>query len=169
MVRHFPVKTSLLIAPPRGHPTSTTNTSSSTPSKGAPSAPGIHDTLRSSLTSAPRVEPCSSSSSSDPVTSTHPLEARLAAWQSTQESLKMNLLRRNYGIAEPIRRGMEARICRESEWRPACLGGSAHVAGDVLAGRDAELGWEDIYRGDETSEGTAFHTEMEAKLKMDRW
>ena len=79
----------------------------------------------------------------------------------------MNMLRRNFGIAEPVRREMEMKICREGEWRPACLGGSAGVGGDILAGRDAELSWEDVYKGDETREGTDFHSEMEAKLKMD--
>jgi len=43
------------------------------------------------------------------------------------------------------------------------------VGGDVLAGRDAEFSWEDVYRGDETREGADFHAEMEAKLKMDSW
>lgn len=47
------------------------------------------------------------------------------------------------------------------------MGGSAGVGGDVLAGRDAELNWEDVYKGDETREGADFHSEMEAKLKMD--
>ena len=78
---------------------------------------------------------------------------------------------------------------REGEWRPACLGGSAGVGGDVLAGRDTECTWEDVYKGmlhsvnelgmsvrgrrltclrtgDETREGADFHSEMEAKLKM---
>ena len=59
------------------------------------------------------------------------------------------------------------KICRDGEWTPACLGGSAGVGGDVLAGRDAELGWEDIYKADETREGADFHSEMEARLKMD--
>ena len=81
----------------------------------------------------------------------------------------MNMLRRNFGIAEPIRREMEARICREGEWKPACLGGSASVGGDVLAGRDAEISWEDVYRWDETRDRADFHTEMEFKLRMDRW
>lgn len=27
------------------------------------------------------------------------------------------------------------------------LGGSAGVSGDVLAGRDSEITWEDVYRG----------------------
>ena len=61
---------------------------------------------------------------------------------------------------------MEAKICREAEWRPACLGGSAGVGGDVLAGRDTEITWEDVYNGDE---GADFHTEMEAKVGMERW
>ncbi|CAD6592150.1 MAG: hypothetical protein ASARMPRED_006052 [Alectoria sarmentosa] len=157
---------SLRIAPPSNHATSTNNTSSAT--GGAPSAPGIHDTLRSSLTPTPAPSASSTNTSqSHPTVSTHPLESRLAAWQSTQDSLKMNMLRRNFGIAEPVRRGMEMKICREGEWRPVCLGGSAGVGGDVLAGRDAELSWEDVYKGDETREGADFHSEMEAQLKMD--
>ena len=63
---------------------------------------------------------------------------------------------------------MEAKICREGEWRPQCLGGSASVGGDLLAGRDAECSWEDVYRGDETRE-VGFHAEMEAKVGMDKW
>ncbi len=59
----------------------------------------------------------------------------------------MTALRRTYGIAEPVRRGMELNIAKEGEWRPAVLGGSAGVHGDVLAGRDVEITWEDIYRG----------------------
>lgn len=59
----------------------------------------------------------------------------------------MNSLRRTFGIAEPIRRGMELKIAREGEWRPAVLGGSAAVSSDILAGRDAEISWEDVYTG----------------------
>ncbi|KAI4235115.1 MAG: hypothetical protein LQ349_003353 [Xanthoria aureola] len=134
---------SYLIVPSRSHPTTTTNLSTTTPptssSKGAPSAPGIHDTLRSNLPTAPgpKNEP----------TSTHPLEARLAAWQSTQDESKMAALRRNFGIGEPVRRGMEIKIAREGEWRPMALGGSAGVSGDILVGRDAEITWEDVYTG----------------------
>ena len=82
----------------------------------------------------------------------------------------MNMLRRNFGIAEPVRRGMEMKICKEGEWRPTCLGGSAGVGGDVLAGRDAELSWEDVYKGDNgTGDGADLHSEMEMKLKMNNW
>ena len=56
-------------------------------------------------------------------------------------------LRRTFGIAEPVRRGMELKIAREGEWRPGCLGGSAGVSGDVLEGRDERIEWEDVYCG----------------------
>lgn len=59
------------------------------------------------------------------------------------------------------------KICKEGEWRPAVLGGSSNVGGDVLSGRDTEIGWEDVYRGDETREGAGFHSEMEGRLNMD--
>ncbi|KAL8953365.1 MAG: hypothetical protein Q9222_000742 [Ikaeria aurantiellina] len=79
----------------------------------------------------------------------------------------MTALRRNFGIGEPVRRGMELKLAREGEWRPAALGASAGVSGDVLAGRDCEVGWEDVYGGDETRDRVDFHSEMERKLKMD--
>ena len=60
----------------------------------------------------------------------------------------MESLRRTFGIAEPVRRGMEMKIVASGEWRPACLGGSAGVGMDVLKGADmGELGWEDIFTG----------------------
>ncbi|KAI4165397.1 MAG: hypothetical protein LQ342_000805 [Letrouitia transgressa] len=139
---------SLRIAPPSSHPTSTSNTTnaskSSDTSHGAPSAPGIHDTLRSNLSSGSG----SDSTSTSTPTSAHPLEARLAAWQATQDELKMTGLRRTFGIAEPVRRGMELQIAREGEQqRPRALGPSARVSGDILAGRDLEVSWEDVFTG----------------------
>ncbi|MCJ1423658.1 hypothetical protein MMC29_001542 [Sticta canariensis] len=135
---------SLRIVPSSAHPNSTTNLSArhpnSTSTQGAPSAPGIHDTLRANLSSASTATPGST-------VSAHPLEARLAGWQTTQDNLKMASLRRTFGIAEPVRRGMELNITRAGEWRPQMLGGSAGVSGDVLAGRDLEITWEDVYRG----------------------
>lgn len=59
----------------------------------------------------------------------------------------MESLRRTFGIAEPVRRGMELKLAREGEWRPQALGGSAGVHGEILAGRDTEVAWEDVYRG----------------------
>ncbi len=60
----------------------------------------------------------------------------------------MESLRRTFGIAEPVRRGMEMKIVGAGEWRPACLGGSDGVGMDVLRGAEmGSLGWEDIYKG----------------------
>jgi proteasome maturation protein len=65
--------------------------------------------------------------------------------------MKMEGLRRAYGIAEPVRRGMELKIVRDGTFRPAVLGGmrGGNVHEDILmiGGRDAEVQWEDIYTG----------------------
>ena len=61
--------------------------------------------------------------------------------------MKMEMLRRQFGIAEPIRRGMELKIASAGEWRPAALGGSSGVHKDILEGRDCEIGWEDVFTG----------------------
>lgn len=78
----------------------------------------------------------------------------------------MNLLRREFGLAEPVKRGMELQICRAGEWRPAVLGprtGGVHE--EILAGRDGEMDWEDVYVG-EMRERADFHAEMEARCGM---
>ncbi|KAL4863129.1 hypothetical protein BDV12DRAFT_177899 [Aspergillus spectabilis] len=165
---------SLRIAPPSSHPTRTSNTSThhlpnTQTSKGAPSAPGVPDTLRSKIAQqAPRGPPSTQPSTT---TSTHPLEARLLAWRQTQDALKMETLRRAYGIAEPVRRGMELKIVRDGTFRPAVLGGNkgGNVHEDilVLGGRDAEVNWEDVFMGDDFREPPAFHDEMEKRLRMD--
>lgn len=65
--------------------------------------------------------------------------------------MKMEGLRRAYGIAEPVRRGMELKIVRDGTFRPAVLGGmrGGNVHEDILTigGRDTECQWEDIYQG----------------------
>ena len=72
-----------------------------------------------------------------------------------------------FGIAEPVRRGMEADIVRRGEWRPSLLGGASGVHSDVLAGRDCEIGWEDVFgQGAEFREMPGFHAEMEMRMRM---
>jgi proteasome maturation protein len=82
----------------------------------------------------------------------------------------MESLRRTFGIAEPVRRGMELKIVRGSEWRPAVLGGGAgglpSVHEDILRGRETDVTWEDVYSGAETRAVMPVHDEMERKLKM---
>lgn len=83
----------------------------------------------------------------------------------------MEGLRRTYGIAEPVRRGMELKIVRDGTFRPAVLGGNklGNVHEDilVLGGRDTEIGWEDVFHGDDFREPPSFHDEMEKRLRMD--
>jgi hypothetical protein len=59
----------------------------------------------------------------------------------------MEMLRRQFGIAEPVRRGMELKIAAGGEWRPAILGGGSSIHSDILSGRDTEIGWEDVFTG----------------------
>jgi proteasome maturation protein len=151
------------IAPAPSHPTTHTHlpTASHLPKFGAPSAPGLHDTLRAGLNPAYALSNNSSSSTpSEPqLQSAHPLEARLARWEATQENLKMEGLRRTFGISEPVRRGMELKIVRDSEWRPAVLGGQARARGvheDILLGKDTEIQWEDVFAGKLLQEGEEY-------------
>jgi proteasome maturation protein len=84
----------------------------------------------------------------------------------------MELLRRQFGIAEPVKRQMELAIVRAGEWRPAVLGNaaSAGVHGEILAGRDCEIGWEDVFAGgEEMRDAVDFHAEMEGRFKMNTW
>ncbi|KAJ5091939.1 hypothetical protein NUU61_006809 [Penicillium alfredii] len=172
---------SLRITPQTAHPSQTSNTTTrqqipiSLPraTKGAPSAPGLPDTLRNKITlpATPHASSTNAIAAADTPDSTHPLEARLHAWRATQDALKMEGLRRAYGIAEPVRRGMELKIVRDGTFRPAALGGlrggNVHEDILVLGGRDTEIAWEDVFHGDELREPPAFHDEMEKRLKMD--
>ncbi|MCJ1312234.1 hypothetical protein MMC25_005908 [Agyrium rufum] len=146
---------SLRFIPSTPHASSTTNLTvrssttshTSKPSTSiptAPSAPGLPDILRSSISTPHASHPSTPAA----LTSAHPLEARLANWRQTQENMKMSGLRRTFGMGEPIRRGMELKIVRGGEWRAGVLGGTAGVGGEILEGREAECGWEDVYRGE---------------------
>ncbi|WPH04772.1 Hypothetical protein R9X50_00766700 [Acrodontium crateriforme] len=153
-------------------PSSTTPTTTHT-SIGAPSAPGVHDTLRSNLSlSAPPPKASTSSNPTSGPVSFHPLESRLHQWRAQQEQLKMELLRRQFGIAEPVKRSMELSIVRAGEWRPGCLAGApggSNLHADILEGRDTEIGWEDVFTGEEMRDGMDFHVEMEGRFRMSAW
>ncbi|KAK4130502.1 proteasome maturation factor UMP1 [Trichocladium antarcticum] len=154
---------SLRIVPESAHTSTFSHIADRT--AGAPSAPGLHDTLRAGVGPSPFT--------ADKPASAHPLEARLKSWEATRDALRMETLRRAYGMAEPIRRGMELKITREGEWRPMVLGNGAGAAGgmgsvheEILKGRDDTITWEDVYSGEDTRAPVAVHEEMERKLKM---
>ncbi|KAI5785568.1 proteasome maturation factor UMP1-domain-containing protein [Peziza echinospora] len=149
----------LRLAPPSAQPTSISHTPLDGSSKNAPSAPtAVHDTLRHGL-----------SNTSTALNSSHPLENRLKNWDAQQEKLKMEGLRRVFGLAEPLRRGMEMRIVG-ADWRPKVLGygagGDLHL--DILRGRDESCEWEDVFTDTLTETTISFHDEMEQKLNM-KW
>jgi len=149
------------IAPPAGH--STTHSHLKSTNIGAPSAPGVHDTLRSGV--GPVLSTTATTASIPD--SAHPLEYRLKKWEVTQDTLKMENLRRTFGISEPIRRGMELKITRVGEWRPAALGGrEPGLHEDILSGRDTTVSWEDVFKGDEMRTLPGFHEEVERKVRM---
>lgn len=94
-------------------------------------------------------------------------------------ALRMETLRRTFGVAEPVRRGMELRITRQGDWQPSLLkgtpglGGSARASSvheDILMGRDESITWEDVFSGGEELRGLGpqggVHEEMERKLRM---
>ncbi|KAI1824513.1 proteasome maturation factor UMP1-domain-containing protein [Xylaria intraflava] len=161
---------SMRIVPPAQH----SSTYTQPPSTSAPSAPGVYDVLRQGLNPAATHTASSSPSAHPAPVSRHPLEARLKAWESTQENLRMESLRKTFGMAEPIRRGMELKITRGGSWRPACLGGGAGTTGagcasvheDVLMGREASCDWEDVFTGEEQRGALGVHEEMERKLRI---
>ncbi|PNS18910.1 hypothetical protein CAC42_5449 [Sphaceloma murrayae] len=169
----------LLLAPPASHPTTTQHVTS------APSAPGIPDPLRQRLGLTTTITNGSSADTSySQRQSSHPLENRLSKWRAQSEATKMNLLARQYGIAEPVRRRMELASCAAGEWRPACLGGEGRgfgsvwgsggacgsgVHADILLGRETEVAWEDVFVDDPLGRQVDFHTEMEARCKMGAW
>ena len=76
--------------------------------------------------------------------------------------------RRTFGMSEPIRRGMELKIAREGEWRPACLGGGVEkgVHEEILRGTLETCQWEDVFRGEEYMSIPGFHEEVERKVRM---
>lgn len=135
-----------------------------TTTSSAPSAPGVHDTLRHGIAPSPYDAAASVPASS------HPLEARLKNWEATQDALRMNTLRTTYGLAEPVRRGMELKIVKDGEWRPLALqqagGGLPSVHEDILKGREDMISWEDVFTGDGGVQAPGVHDEMEKKLKI---
>ena len=144
------------VIPESNKPSSFTATTHS-----APSAPGIHDTLRHGVSQSPY------DAAKNAPASNHPLESRLKNWEATQDALRMNTLRRTYGMAEPIRRGMELKIVREGEWRPMALGsGLPSVHEEILRGREDTITWDDVFTGAETRNIPGVHDEMEKKLKI---
>ena len=158
-----PSSQSLRIVPSNTNPSTFTHTSHTS---SAPSAPGIHDTLRHGLGPSPY----DNTTASTVPSSSHPLESRLKNWEATQDAMRMETLRRTYGLAEPVRRGMELSIVRRGEWKPAAMGsgGLPSLHEEILRGKEDMISWEDVFTGEEMRSAPQFHDEMERKVKMQK-
>ncbi|KAF8463494.1 proteasome maturation factor UMP1-domain-containing protein [Kalaharituber pfeilii] len=147
------MSSNLRLAPP---PPYAAKISHVAPSKGAPSAPtSVHDTMREGLPHTVAT-----------LNIHHPLEHRLKGWEEQQEKIKMEGLRRVFGLGEPIRRGMEMKIVG-SDFRPKVLGGPSNLHLDILKNKDWTLDWDDIFT-DCDRDMPSFHDEMETRLRM-KW
>jgi len=143
----------LRLCPPAPHRTYHTHVE---PGKGAPSAPtSVPDTMREGL-----------ANNATRLNVQHPLEHRLKGWDEQQERIKMEGLRRVFGIAEPVRRGMEMKICG-GDFRPKILGGPTNLHLDILRNKDLTCDWDEIFT-DCDRNTPSFHDEMESKLRM-KW
>lgn len=181
------LQSALRIAPSSAHPTTTSTPAAASRNQSnqkssqyptAPSAPGLPDTLRAPTNTT------SSHTAASTTSSSHPLETRLTAWRSTQKELQHSLLRRNFGLAEPLRRSYELNLVRDADaFRPSALGPSSSIHDDILSGRDAEMSWEDVYAGQDglrmvegqgmseakTGVDGGWHGEMEGFVRMGKW
>lgn len=144
---------SLRIIPQDEHPSDAKGTNFA---PAAPSVPGLVDTMRSG-------EPPLSISSK--VNNQHPLEKRVANWDTTQREMQLETYRRMFGSAAPIKREMEMNIVKETDFKPEVLrdGVIPSPSEDILLNREATVGWEDIYKGFDKP-AVDFHTEMERKM-----
>lgn len=151
--------------PPPSAPTSTAQTpSSQLPT--APSVPGLHDTLRSGLPTL-----------SSTLNTSHPLATRLGAWSATQHDLKLEQLRRLHGLGEPLRRALELQDACDVGGKLMMgvggLGGGRGAVGgvheEILRGRDAEVGWEDVFEGvGMVGEGRAAEGGLHGRMERER-
>ncbi|GMM35123.1 Ump1 protein [Saccharomycopsis crataegensis] len=95
----------------------------------------------------------------------HPLEQRLANWEETQHSRKLEQYKRMFGAAEPIRRVMELQIVEKTDFKPAVLtDGSRSLHQDVLLGKEMSVDWEDVYTNIDEENPRDFHTDLERKV-----
>ncbi|KAJ2334342.1 hypothetical protein GGH91_005722 [Coemansia sp. RSA 2671] len=82
----------------------------------------------------------------DELTKAHPLESRLANWNSSQLGMKLHMQRKIYGLHAPLRTMMEVQAIKQTPY--ALNSRASRVQLDILLGRDDDFGVEDIYDDD---------------------
>lgn len=87
-------------------------------------------------------------------------------WEETQHNTRLEMYRRVFGAAEPIKRTIELNIIDSTDFKPLILGGSDSMHKDILLNRDATVDWEDVYKGgfESGKHVNDFHSEMERQF-----
>ncbi|KAJ1931862.1 hypothetical protein FBU59_006570, partial [Linderina macrospora] len=75
----------------------------------------------------------------------HPLESRLANWESSQLNMKLHMQRRIYGLHAPMRTMMELQAVKDVPNVFESPAGRLQL--DILNGRDETIEIEDMYNG----------------------
>ncbi|KAJ2006000.1 hypothetical protein H4R26_001627 [Coemansia thaxteri] len=100
----------------------------------------------------------------DELTKVHPLESRLASWQSSQFSMKLHMQRKVYGLHAPLRTMMEVRAFKQTPY--ALNTRAARLQLDILMGRDETLDVEDIYDDDVETDMPDVHAMLARRLHI---
>lgn len=79
------------------------------------------------------------------VSETHPLESRLANWESSQLGMKLHMQRKMYGLHAPLRTMMELQAVGGSPSSPFGTNGAAKIQMDILNGNDDSIDIGDFY------------------------
>ncbi|KAG1757982.1 proteasome maturation factor UMP1-domain-containing protein [Suillus lakei] len=91
-------------------------------------------------------------------------ENRIAKWEETQDSARLNMLANLYGPSAPMRLLMERQIVSANPHMPAMPQSNIHL--DILMGRDETLDPTDFFLGMESGLPLSVHNDMEKKLRL---
>lgn len=82
-------------------------------------------------------------------------------WEKQQAEVRLETMRRVYGLAEPVRRGMELHIVQQGA-RPALMG--SPVGLDILNNTDLKLDVDDVFRSMPSDK--SLHDDMDRKVRF---
>ncbi|KAJ1719296.1 hypothetical protein LPJ53_005919 [Coemansia erecta] len=88
----------------------------------------------------------------DELTSAHPLESRLANWETSQLNMKLSMQRSIYGLHAPLRTMMELHSVGRAAPQGLLGARASQIQMDILTGRDEAFGVEDVFHGRDTAE-----------------
>lgn len=77
----------------------------------------------------------------------HPLESRITNWNNQQEQLKLQQYKQIFGLAEPMKRVVEAKIIDSTDsFKPLLTDSNAtSIHQDIVKNKEFDIEWEDVY------------------------